>query len=255
MFEAAILGIIQGLTEYFPVSSTAHLILFTWFFGIDGIVDTLSFDVALHIGTLLAVVIYFYRDWINMMTINRKLLFLLVIASVPAGTAGFFLNDIVETFFRNPIIISIALISVSFFMWASEGFRKSRDIDRLTVTDAIIIGIAQILALIPGVSRSGITISAGLCRDLRRDTATRFSFLMSTPIIIGATTLHMMKIFQSESDYNIAIILVGIIASGAAGFFAIRFLMNFFRKHSLNVFVYYRIGLGILILITAWLKG
>jgi undecaprenyl-diphosphatase len=255
LFEAIILGIIQGLTEFFPVSSTGHLILFTWFFKIGGIVDTLSFDVALHLGTLVAVVVYFYRDWIEMMTTNRKLFLLLVIATIPAGLAGYFLNDIVESVFRSPIIIAAALISVSCVMWASERFQKSRDIDRLTVLDAVIIGIAQILALIPGVSRSGITISAGLFRDLRRETATRFSFLMSTPIIAGATTLHMMKIFRSESDYNINIILAGVLSSGIAGFFAIRFLMNFFRKHSLNTFVYYRIGLGILILTTAWLKG
>jgi undecaprenyl-diphosphatase len=254
LLEAIILGIIQGLTEYFPVSSTAHLILFTWFFDIGGIVDTLSFDVALHLGTLIAVIIYFRRDWIDMFSSNRKLFYLLVLATLPAGLAGFLLNDIVESTMRNPLIIAMALIGVSFIMLASERFRKTRDIDRLTYTDAVFIGLAQVLALIPGVSRSGITISAGLFRNLKRETATRFSFLLSTPIIAGATTLHMFKIFRSESDYNITIILAGILSSGIAGFFAIRFLMNFFRKHSLNTFIYYRILLGIVIVISLWLK-
>ena len=255
MIEAIILGIIQGLTEYFPVSSTAHLILFPWFFGLDGIINTLSFDVALHLGTLVAVLAYFRNDWFVMLRSDRKLLGLLLVATIPAGLVGYFLNELVESTMRSPVIIASALIVVSFVMWASENFQKSKGIDRITLKDALIIGIAQVLALIPGVSRSGITISAGLFSNLERETAARFSFLLSTPTIAGATMLHMGKIVQSESDYNMGIIIVGIISSACAGFFAIRFLMSFFRKYSLKTFVYYRIVLGIFILLTLWLKA
>ena len=221
----------------------------------SGIMDTLSFDVALHLGTLIAVVLYFRRDWIAMLKTNRKLFVLLMVATIPAGLAGYLLNDFAESNLRNPLIISVALIIVSFIMWWSEKFRKSRDIDRLTVSDAIFIGIAQIFALIPGVSRSGITISAGLARNLGRESATRFSFLLSTPIIAGATTLHLMKIFKTGSDHNMMVILVGVLSSAVAGLFAIRFLMNFFKKHSLHIFVYYRILLGLVIMTTLWLRA
>ncbi len=255
MPKAVVLGIIQGLTEYFPVSSTAHLILFTWIFQIGGIVDTLSFDVALHLGTLFAVIVYFRKDWIDMLRSKRRLLAFLIVATIPAGIAGFFLNDIVETTLRNPLYIAGALLLVSFIMWLSERSGKSRNLDTLSVADALYIGFAQIFALIPGVSRSGITISAGLFRNLQRDTATRFSFLMSTPIIAGATTLHLVKIARSDGDVDMTILAVGVLSSALAGFFAIRFLMNFFRKHSLNIFVYYRIALGTAILLTLWLKG
>ncbi len=255
MLEAIILGIIQGLTEYFPVSSTAHLILFTWFFEIGGTVDTLSFDIALHIGTLFAVIVYFRKDWIEMFTSDRRLLLLLIIATIPAGIAGFFLSDIIESSFRSPALIAGALILFSFVMWMAERNKNSREMNTLTITDAFVIGFAQIFALIPGVSRSGITISAGLFRNIERENSARFSFLMSTPIIAGATFLHMFKILGSESDYNMKIIMAGVMSSGIAGFLAIKFLIGFFRKYSLNTFVYYRIVLGFVIIISLWLKG
>lgn len=254
MFEAVVLGIIQGLTEFFPVSSTAHLIITAWVFKFSGMVDTLGFDAALHAGTLVAVIFYFQRDWLDMLRTKRRLLFLIIIATVPAGTAGFFLNDIVENVLRSPLIIAGALIVVSGVMWISEKYRKTKGIDEITFFDAIFIGLAQVFALIPGVSRSGITISAGLFKNLDRRAATRFSFLLSTPVIGGAALLHMVKIFGAASEYNIKIILAGIAVSALAGFFAIRFLMNFFKRHTLNTFIYYRLILAFVILIALWLK-
>ncbi|MGE5893362.1 MAG: undecaprenyl-diphosphate phosphatase, partial [bacterium] len=221
MSEAIILGIIQGLTEYLPVSSTAHLILYAWITGAGGMMDTLTFDVALHIGTLAAVVVYFSRDWIEMITIRKKLFLLVVLAAIPAGIAGFFLNDLVETTLRSPLIIACALILVAFIMWASERFQKTRDIESITPADALSIGCAQVLALIPGVSRSGITISAGLFRNITRESAARFSFLLSTPIIAGAALLHTLKILRSGADFDAGIFLAGIVSSGVSGFVAI----------------------------------
>jgi undecaprenyl-diphosphatase len=176
MIEALILGIVQGITEFFPVSSTAHLILFPWFFKWGGDLDTLTFDVALHAGTLLSLVLCFWRDWVEMLISKRRLFYLIIIASIPAGVAGFFFNDIIEESLRSPYIISVSLIVVGVVMLLSERMFKHRSIENLKLPDAVAIGFSQALALIPGVSRSGITISAGLFRGLDRSSAARFSF-------------------------------------------------------------------------------
>jgi undecaprenyl-diphosphatase len=256
MFEAILLGIVQGLTEYLPVSSTAHLILVTKLTASGSVLDTLSFDVALHIGTLAAVVIYFYRDWIEMFTVNRRLLVSVIIATIPAGLAGYLLNDIVESYFRSPLIISISLIVVAVVMWIAEKCRKDKDIDALTLPDSLLIGCAQVLALVPGVSRSGITISAGMFRNLARDSAAKFSFLLSTPVIGGAALLHLVKIVRHGESLDPRILAAGILTSAVSGFLAIRFLMKFLKSSTLKPFVYYRIFLGIvIIIILLWTKG
>lgn len=255
MLEAIILGIVQGVTEFLPVSSTAHLILFPWFFNWGGEVDTLTFDIALHAGTLVALILCFWRDWIELITKKKRLFGLIVLASIPAGAAGFLLNDIVENDLREPLIISLMLIAVGFLMLIAEKANKYKNMEKTGLKDAIIIGIAQAIAIIPGVSRSGITISAGLFRGFEREAAARFSFLLSTPLIAGATILHIKEAFTSQVNYDFKVFSIGIITSCITGFIAIKFLLNFLKKYPLNLFVYYRFVLSAVIIASIWLKG
>lgn len=257
MLEAIILGIVQGFTEFLPVSSTAHLILFPWFFGWKGKLDSLTFDVALHAGTLLALIICFWKDWVEILLNNRKLLALLVVATLPAGIAGILLKDVVETTLRSPLIIVFTLVLFGIVMLISERWKRGREIKDMTFSDAIIIGVSQAVALIPGVSRSGITISAGLFRGLEREASARFSFLLSTPVIFGATLLEGRKLISNAGNYDLNLFVAGFVTSGVTGFIAIKFLLYFLRKHPLNVFVYYRFVLAVIIIIIGgiWLKG
>ena len=254
MIEAFILGIVQGLTEFLPVSSTAHLILFPWFFNWTGELDSLTFDVALHAGTLLSLVACFWKDWIELILRKQKLFMLIMLASVPAGIAGILLNDYVEHTLRSPYVIAAALVVFGCVMLAAEKMNKTRTADSVNLGDALTIGLAQAIALIPGVSRSGITISAGLFRGLEREAAARFSFLLSTPIIAGATLLHARKLLKTGADHNMSLFLIGFIAAAVSGFAAIRFLLSFLKKHPLNVFVYYRFGLAVVIIAGIWLR-
>lgn len=252
--KAVILGLVQGLTEFFPVSSTAHLILFPWFFGWGGELDTLSFDVALHGGTLFALIAYFWKDWMNLLLKDRKTLALVIIGTIPAGIAGLLLQKWVEHALRSPIIIVFTLVGVGIIMLMAEkkGAQNRATDGDVTLKDAVIIGFSQAVALIPGVSRSGITITAGLFSGLTREAATRFSFLLSTPIIAGATLLHMVKMIKHPESFDISLVGAGFVAAAISGFFAIGFLMNYLRKHPLHNFVYYRFALAAVVLI-AWL--
>jgi undecaprenyl-diphosphatase len=254
MLEALILGIVQGITEFLPVSSTAHLILFPWFFKWSGEVDTLTFDVALHAGTLLALILCFWKDWLDLIFKKQKLFGMIILASIPAGIAGFFLNDIAENELREPLLISLMLVIVGIVMLISEKSNRHRDLKNTGLKDAIIIGIAQAFAIIPGVSRSGITISAGLFRGFEREESARFSFLLSTPIIAGATILHLKGALYNHMNYDLRLFSIGIITSFITGFIAIKFLLNFLRQHPLNLFVYYRFVLSAVIIIGIWLK-
>ena len=255
MLEALILGVVQGFTEFLPVSSTAHLILFPWFFNWTGEVDTLSFDIALHTGTLIALLACFWRDWIELITKKQKLFGLIILASIPAGVAGYLLNNFAERALREPLIISMMLVAVGFLMLIAEKANKYKDMEKTGLKDAIIIGIAQAIAIIPGVSRSGITISAGLFRGLKREASARFSFLLSTPIIAGATMLHFKKLITAQENYNLQLFAIGLVTSYITGIVAIKFLLNFLKKHPLNVFVYYRFILAVVIIAGIWLKG
>jgi undecaprenyl-diphosphatase len=254
MLEAIVLGIVQGFTEFLPVSSTAHLVLFPWFFNWSGEVNTLTFDIALHAGTLLALLICFWRDWIDLILKKQKIFLLIIVATIPAGIAGFFLNDLAEHKLRSPLLISVMLIVVGFVMLIAEKAYKFKDVENTTLGDAIIIGISQAIAIIPGVSRSGITISAALFSGFEREAAARFSFLLATPIIAGAAALHFRKAIN-QGSHDLQLFLVGLIASFVTGFIAIKFLLRFLRKHPLNLFVYYRFILAIVIITTIWLKG
>ncbi len=255
MLEAIILGIVQGLTEFLPVSSTAHLILFPWFFGWKGNIDTLTFDVALHAGTLAALIVCFWKDWVDMFLNNRKLLMFIVIATLPAGIAGVLLNHVIESTLRSPLIIAAMLVIIGIVMLFSEKAKRDKGIRELTFFDSIVIGISQAAALIPGVSRSGITISAGLFRGLKREESARFSFLLSTPAVFGAALLEGRKLMVSPGNYDLGLFSAGLAASAITGLIAIKFLLYFFKKHPMNVFVYYRFMLAVIIIGGLWLKG
>lgn len=239
MIKAIVLGVVQGITEFFPVSSTAHLILLPWFLRWSGEVNTLVFDVALHAGTLAALVICFYRDWLSMLMSDRKMLFAIIVATIPAGAAGVVLHHSVEEALRSPLVIAFTTVIFGILMLAAERYgRKAKE--RTSFGDALIIGVAQAVALVPGVSRSGITITAGLFRNLTRESAARFSFLLSTPVIGGATLLEGRKLLKTPGQYHPDIFAVGFLAAFVSGMVAIRFLLRFLRTHRLDIFVYYR---------------
>lgn len=260
IYKAIILGVIQGLTEFLPISSTAHLILFPWFFGWEGQINTLTFDIALHGGTLASLFICFYKDWIEIFFRKRKILFLIIIATIPAAVSGLIINDFVENNLRNPFIIVFTLIFFGFIMLLGERYYNKisstkKNSSQLTFLDSIFIGVAQAFALIPGVSRSGITITAGIFRNLQRDSAAKFSFLMSTPIIFGAIIFEGQKIVSNLEPYSMNLIVVGFLSAFLSGFFAIKFLMYFLKKFPLNLFVYYRFILAAIILLVYLNKG
>ncbi len=258
ILEAILLGIIQGLTEFLPVSSSGHLLLAHSALGITE--QGLAFDVALHIGTFIALVIYFHKDiWSLALGIFGKndmnrLAWLIVFATLPAAVGGFLLQDLAESSFRSPVLASFNLIWVAIAMIIAENMSAKRkektDFKSVSTKQGIAVGFAQVVALIPGVSRSGITITTGIFAGLDRVSATRFSFLLAIPITFGAIVKVM---FDSETLSQIGdqrgIFIAGITAAFISGIFAIKFLLLFLGKHSLKIFAYYRIGLGILTLL------
>ncbi len=252
-FQLTILGVVQGLTEFLPISSSGHLILIPWFFGWE--YQGLSLDVALHFGTLLAVVAYFWQDWLDIFqtALTKKkgqyptnFLWILVVASIPGALAGFFLDDLAETVFRNPLVVAITLIFFGFWLYYFDKIGlKNKNEKKVFLKNALYIGIAQAVAIIPGTSRSGITIMAGLKIGLNRKSAARFSFLMSTPIIFGAA------IFKLKDFLTIGIgveQLVGIFLAFVSGYVAIAGLIRFVEKVSYKWFFWYRLILAGLIL-------
>ncbi len=256
MIEAIILGILQGLTEFIPVSSSAHLIIFPWFFDWQGIVNTLSFGVALHFGTLVALLFYFRKEWIELFrTMPQKdgMIWKILIGTIPAGVAGILLHDWIAQN-RNPLLIAFTLCLVSVFMIISERNYKESDrfgIEKINFKDALFIGVAQAFALIPGVSRSGITIVAGLTNRLKREDAARFSFLLGTPAIAGASLLEAKNLMGPE-DLDLNIFFVGITISALIGYLAIKYLILFLQNHSLRPFAYYRFLLAFVIILSIW---
>ncbi len=252
IYRSIILGIVQGVTEFFPVSSTAHLILLPWLFHWTGDMNTLTFDVALHAGTLLALLLCFYKDWIDMVLRDRTMLGIILLATIPAGVIGALFHTVIEQTLRSPLVIVFSTTVFGIVMLAAERY-GSKDRERSSVMDALVIGMAQAVALIPGVSRSGITISAGLFRNLTRERAARFSFLLSTPIIGGAMLLEGRKLLQDPAAHNFDLFVAGFLSAFLSGFLAIKFLLSFLKKHPLNIFVYYRFILAAFILII-WAK-
>ena len=259
LLEAIFLGIVQGLAEFLPVSSSGHLLLGQYFLGLDQERFGHSFDVALHMGTLLAVISFFYRDLLRMLVAflgslkerriagsDAKLAYLVLASTVPAALLGFFLEDFFETAVRSPwvVVFNLVLVGVLFIVGEAVG-RRTRDSSKLTFVEAVGIGVAQAAALVPGVSRSGATMTLGLFLGLKREEAARFSFLMSVPIIAGAGSLQLLDVVrEGMSSYDTLLFAVGFVSSAVVGYMAIRFFIRFIADHSLRAFAYYRFGLA-----------
>lgn len=247
---AAVLGLVQGLTEFLPVSSTAHLILVSGLLGLDPDRFGLSFDVALHLGTALAVLLYFAGTWIGLVkdafAERWKMPLLVIVGTAPAAVAGVLLESAVATTLRSPWWIVLGLVAGSaIFVLVERGAARRRRMGELGLLDALFMGAAQAVALLPGISRSGITISAGLVRELTREEATRFSFLLATPVILGAGAKTLLDARKAQALLSAPDVLaVGFIISFLSGMVAVAFLIRFLRGHSLNWFVGYRLLLA-----------
>jgi len=251
------------------VSSTAHLYLTSWFLGWN--TEALDFDIALHIGTLFAVVIYFFSDWVQIISQglklgkakdeelrqNPKLLWLLVIGTIPGGIAGLLFDKKAESDWRSPVVIGAMLVLVGILMWFAEAAsRGARGMAAIHEIDAVTVGLAQALAVVPGTSRSGITIAAGLFRNFSRETAARFSFLLSTPIIGAAAAKALYDMHKHGGLHAIlnASFLVGVLVSAVTGCIVIAWFLNYLRRSSLRPFIYYRIVFGIIVLALAFIR-
>ncbi|GAF26299.1 undecaprenyl-diphosphatase UppP [Neomoorella thermoacetica] len=258
VLQAIVLGLVQGVGEFLPISSSAHLILTPWFFRWPD--PGLTFDVALHLGTLIAVVAYFWRDIIELVlsglgqprSQDGRLFWYLIVASIPGAIFGVLFEKQAETIFRSPLLIALTLTLMGLGLWwADRVGRKRRQLDDVNLFDGIIVGISQALAIIPGVSRSGITMTAGLLTGMERETAARFSFLMSVPIIAGAALLKLKDL--SLHEVNLAFI-AGVLTAAVVGFLAIKFLLQYLRRGSYLLFTGYRILLAALIVAVFWLR-
>ncbi len=265
IYQAIVLAVIQAFTEFLPISSQAHLWFVPWLLGWKD--PGLTFDVALHAGTLVAVLIYFFRDWMQIIAHgfgmdvgtdlelrrNRALLWLLAVASIPAGVAGLLFEKKADTW-RNPYLIGGMLIGVGILMWMAERqSRGDKSIDKIGWADSLWIGVSQAVALIPGTSRSGITITTGLFRGLDRATAARFSFLLSTPVIAGAVLKKLWDVHKEGGfapDMRMPF-AVGTAVSGVLGALVIAVFLRYLRRNSLMAFVYYRIVFGIIVIALA----
>ena len=273
LVAAIVMGIVQGLTEFLPVSSSGHLILVPYLLGPylagfkDPFITSLEFSVILHIGTLVALLLYFRSDWLRLVPAffaavrhrsldgdpDRRLAVLLAVATAPALILGYLLNNL-EDVIREPRLVAITLVIGAAILWLAErtGARRRMALD-LSVAQAFAIGGAQAIALIPGISRSGISISAGLFAGLKRDEAARFSFLMATPITAAAAAFEVLKVIRGDGvPVEVAPLAAGLIASFVFGILAIAVLLRFLRTRSTDVFVAYRVILAAVVLIL-WL--
>jgi undecaprenyl-diphosphatase len=268
ILQAIALGIVQGLTEFLPISSSGHLIVARELFGWD-FSDDLTFDVALHLGTTLAVLVFFWREWLLMLRngrwtsssegfsehvrsiYNHRFLMLLALGSAPAAVVGYLLNDYVEDEVRSPIVVGAMLLAFAAVLYATERFgRGYRDLSGSRWSDALLIGCAQAISLVPGVSRSGVTIATALWRGFTRQEAARFSFLLATPVIVGA---GLLKLTEAAVDgiprSDIAVILVGAASAAIVGWLAIHYLLLMLQRQGYMLFVVYRVLAGAFILV------
>lgn len=259
IIQALILGLVQGITEFLPISSSGHLLVIEKALGISK--TGITFDVALHLGTLVALLLYFRKDLINLVKSafvggrERKLLILLLVATVPAAIIGYLLESAAESTFRSPLLVAINLSVFGGLMLAAEKFAKRykhpREILDISRNQALTMGFAQALAVVPGVSRSGSTITAGLVTGLDRVAATRFSFLLGIPIIAGAAAKVLLSSDSlSEIAANGSIFAIGMSTAFVTGLLAIKFMLSYLAKHDLSIFAYYRFGLSAVIILS-----
>lgn len=267
--QVIILGIIQGATEFIPVSSSAHLLLVPWLLQWETI-PSLGFDVILHLGTLLAVLIYFWKDWLAMVQSvlrwltkrdssdpNLKLLGLLILGTIPAAVIGGLFEDFFERVFESPLVASLMLFVTAGLLFAGERLGKQlRQPEELSWLDSLIIGLAQAVAILPGISRSGATMAAGRLRGLGRDSAARFSFLLAAPIILGTGVVHIFDLIETGvSSSELLPMVVGFVAALVSGYLVIRWLLGFLRSRSTAVFSIYCVAAGALCLIVLMARG
>jgi undecaprenyl-diphosphatase len=277
LLEAVVLGALQGITEFLPISSSAHLVFVPWLFGWKD--PGLAFDVALHIGTLAAVLAFFAPDWLqigkgciealrarDMRSPEARIGLGLVLGTLPAGIAGLLFEHHIDEVFHSAepavrrhanLAIAMALGGVAILLWiADRNGTHRRGIDRTRPLDLVLIGIAQAAALIPGVSRSGATITAALFREFDRETAARLSFLLSAPIMLGAGAKKGLDLVTGKVPLGDPLpFAIGFLVSGVVGFLCIRFLLRWLQSHSTLVFVWYRIALGLLLVTFALSRG
>jgi undecaprenyl-diphosphatase len=254
---AILLGLLQGATEFLPISSSGHLALVEFFLDIEE--AGLAFDVALHLGTLIGVLIYFRRDLLMIVTgvfnpgsLGEEAGFYRQLAIYICLGTGYLLKDVVETVFRSPFFIAATLAGAGLLLlWADKAGKHLRDMKSMTLADALLIGLFQAIALMPGVSRSGITMTAGLMRGMNRMSAARFSFLLSVPVIFGAGIYKLPDIIRHGSEPGLAgFYLTGFLAAAVSGYLVIAFLLRFIQTHSFAVFVYYRLVLAGAVVVT-----
>jgi len=275
LYQAIVLALVQALTEFLPVSSTAHLVLFPWLLHWPDPGE--AFDVALHAGTLVAVLLYFWKDWLTLtlcglgmkypsnapaheVAQHKRLFWYMVVGTIPGAILGKLFDKQIEEHLRLPGIIGISMVVIALVMWwADSKARLDRRLEQSDLGDAVTIGTAQALALWPGVSRSGITITAGLFRRFTREAATRFSFLLSAPLIAGAVVSKLpglIKLHKAGNlDLPLSTLAISVAVSGIAGYFVIAFFLRYLQTRTLKVFIVYRLVFGMIVLILAFLQA
>lgn len=281
VLDALILGLVQGLTEFLPVSSSGHLVIMQHYLGVRQI--GLSFDVLVHLATLLAVVVYFWPDVKKLVIaffsiirgalgsrsarrtrldaesrVYRRLVWMVILGAIPAALAGFFLEDFFKKLFESVLVVGLALMATGLILWGAEWLQgqkqRRRELGAMTSLDALLIGIGQAVAIIPGISRSGTTIATALARGLDRVAAARYSFLLSLPVIFGAGLLQARDILKVGVEYSWQALAVGGVASFVAGLLAIRVLMAVLERSKLTIFSYYCWALGLVVVLTQMAK-
>ena len=254
---AILAGALQGLTEFLPISSTGHLIIFENIFRISQKDFGLAFDASLHLGTLLAVLIFFWKDYLQILRSKNQLLFKLAIGTAPAVFFGLLFESQIDSSLRQIWIVGVALILFSaVFILAEKLGKQTRFKDHTTLLDALIIGVFQSIALIPGVSRSGSTISAGLFLNLKREEAAKFAFMLSGPVIFGAGAKKFLEVISSATlgGTDINFFLIGIASSALFGYLTIKYFLKYLSTRTLYPFVFYRVAIGLILLVFSFLS-
>ena len=269
ILEILILGFVQGIAEFLPISSSAHLIIFRDIFGIGSGMSAnmnLTFDIALHFGTLLAIGVFFFKDFIKMIQKgftkgvkddDGKILWYLVAATIPAAIVGVLFEEAIENVVRsNYVVIAIALAVMGIIIYLADKFSKeTKTIKKMTLKDAILVGCSQVFALIPGFSRSGTTIAAGRVLGLDRESAAKFSFFLSTPVVLGAVCLQLIKgTTFSVIAANLGTFILGILVSFVIGLLCIKYLLKYLQKNNFKIFMIYRVVLAAVVLIYIFVR-
>ncbi len=269
IIETIILGIIQGIAEFLPISSSAHLIIFRDVFGIGSFISgdmEMSFDIALHFGTFLAILVYFFKDFWKMLIkgftkgtkdSDGKMMWMIVVATIPAAIVGVLLEEKIDELVRtNYVLIALALAVMGIIIkYCDKLNSEERSVKDMTFRDALLIGCAQVCALIPGFSRSGTTISMARVLKINRSDAAKFSFYLSAPVVLGAVAIKVLKgEMLSLITYDVATFVIGVLISFVAGLLCIKFLLSYIKKHDYNIFMWYRLVLALIVLIVLFFK-